>query len=866
MGKIIGEPLQRYVRDQIKARQKAHGSGTNGSSRTLEQLSYLNSKTAWVKLASSVRVTPERLKEEEIREGFAWESLAKHHVLFSGTSTLNASSDASKILNPRGTLGSSYGDNIWGTQNGTYNVNASTKPSEFGLTPMPGITSVEVKCLNRGSIKRATVNIKCYSPEQFQIIDLLYLRLGYTVFLEWGNSLYLDEDGDLKKMAYTLIEAGKETNNQGEEGYGFFSNRWKDSSYAGFLPVIEGYRKNKKGNYDGLLSKVVNFSWSFAQDGSYDISLELISLGDVIESLKLNIAPSLDVSNFIDQTYALYKEENTGDEDAQIPPSPSDNWISAYLFLQKLYVDKKNSNDGYDAYSRQESDSVSCTIQGKPLELGGVFVRKPEGGITVEDGVIFRTSNYETRQDVIAYIESLNLNPTSVSYNVLADVFNSDVNAYTIIYDDGGYYGYLKTFPSLDPLNIDQSPRDVVYLNYNSGVDDEDGPINDQGFYMRFAHLLKFIKQFVVPSIEYSNNNGNEVPMVNIDLDEWGTEMYIFPYQVSLDPRVCIVNGEEKISEKEYFPQLVQWKNLKKGCGLTMNIYINHAQILTSLNENMDEKGNVNLFDFLNSICIALNKALGGVNNLEPVLDEDTNTIYIIDGSYQPTSPQTYELELYGYNPDQKNTSNFVRNFNLKTEITNDFATMATIGSTAGGYTKGVENTMFSKWNKGLQDPWKEKYVPPKNARTTSTSGSIDEPNELYVKEFWSKLYSPFGYTLKDVEYDLFTSDKAAINDEIIDKNITLVTEFYKYCQTKIQEETSGSYASPTSGFIPINLSVTMDGISGVKIYNEINVNTRFLPRNYPKNLRFIIKGVNHKLSDSDWETTIETVTISKSE
>jgi hypothetical protein len=383
---------------------------------------------------------------------------------------------------------------------------------------------------------------------------------------------------------------------------------------------------------------------------------------------------------------------------------------------------------------------------------------------------------------------------------------------------------------------------------------------------MRFAHLLKFIKQFVVPSIEYSNNNGNEVPMVNIDLDEWGTKMYIFPYQVSLDPRVCIVNGGEKISEKEYFPQLVPWKNLEKGYGWTMNIYINHTQILTSLNENMDEKGNVNLFDFLNSICIALNKALGGVNNLEPVLDEDTNTIYIIDGSYQPTSPQTYELELYGYNPDQKNASNFIRNFNLKTEITNDFATMATIGSTAGGYTKGVENTMFSKWNKGLQDPWKKKYVPPKNARTTSTSGSIDEPNELYVKEFWSKLYSPFGYTLKDVEYDLFTSDKAAINDEIIDKNITLVTEFYKYCQTKIQEETSGSYASPTTGFVPINLSVTMDGISGVKIYNEINVNTRFLPRNYPKNLRFIIKGVNHKLSDSDWETTIETVTISKSE
>jgi len=763
MGKIIGEQLRGYVRDQIKARQEAHGSGTNGSSRTLEQLSYLNSKTAWVKLASSVRVTPERLEEEEIRGGFAWESLAKHHVLFSGTSTLLSGS-----LDPRGTMSSSTDGNIWGAQNGTYNVNASTKPSEFGLAPMPGITSVEVKCLNRGSIKRATVNIKCYSPEQFQIIDLLYLRLGYTVFLEWGNSLYLEEDGKLQKMAYTLTEA---------QEYGFFSDRWKNSSYSGFLPVIEGYRKNKKGNYDGLLSKVVNFSWSFAQDGSYDISLELISLGDVIESLKLNIAPSLDVSNFISQTYALYKEDTAVVEDGAIPPSPSDNWISAYLFLQKLYVDKfNNTSDGYTAKQRRDRRDVFIRINNQIPELGGVFVKKPEGAIKIDRGVLVNSPVFNTKEQSIEWVTSQNIDPAPTEVSSPSALFPSTTNVYTIVRTSAG------------------------------------------------------------------------------------------DYQVSLDPRVCIVNGGEKISEKEYFPTLIPWKNLDKGYGWTMNIYISHAQILTSLNENMDEKGNVNLFDFLNSICIALNKALGGVNNLEPVLDEDTNTIYIIDGSYQPINTPTYELELYGYNPDQKNASNFVRNFNLKTEITNDFANMATIGSTAGGYTKGVENTMFSKWNKGLQDPWKEKYVPPKNARTTSISGSVDEPNELYVKEFWTKVLSPFGYTLKDVANDYFSDDVAAINDEIIDKNITLVTEFYKYCQSKIQEETSGSYASPTSGFIPINLSVTMDGISGIKIYNEVNVNTRFLPRNYPKNLRFIIKGVNHKLSDSDWETTIETVTISKSE
>jgi hypothetical protein len=57
-----------------------------------------------------------------------------------------------------------------------------------------------------------------------------------------------------------------------------------------------------------------------------------------------------------------------------------------------------------------------------------------------------------------------------------------------------------------------------------------------------------------------------------------------------------------------------------------------------------------------------------------------------------------------------------------------------------------------------------------------------------------------------------------------------------------------------------------MDGLSGIKIYNEINAVTRFLPSNYPDNLRFIIKGVNHKLQNQDWETNIETVVIAQTD
>jgi hypothetical protein len=56
-----------------------------------------------------------------------------------------------------------------------------------------------------------------------------------------------------------------------------------------------------------------------------------------------------------------------------------------------------------------------------------------------------------------------------------------------------------------------------------------------------------------------------------------------------------------------------------------------------------------------------------------------------------------------------------------------------------------------------------------------------------------------------------------------------------------------------------------MDGLSGIKIYNKLNVDTRFLPKAYGDNLDLIVTGVSHKLSDNDWETDIEATVIPKS-
>jgi hypothetical protein len=880
MANIIGEPLASYVYNQIKTRQKIHGSGTSDNSRTPEYISYLNSKTAWVKMASGVRVTPERLKNETDSHGHsinpnnAWDSLAKNYILFSGVSRL-----IDGKLQPRGTAADGA-NNIYNWYDGTYNVNpfsTSTNPTgEFGLTPMPGIESVDIKCQNRGSIKKVTVQLKCFSPEQFKVIDLLYLRIGYTMFIEWGWAPYMKDSDTLVNDYATLIE---------REDAGFFDyDYWKNKSYIQFSKKIEKERSAKRGNYDGLLCKVTNFSWTFSQDGSYDIEIQLISLGDIIESLKTNVSPSYKLLTDINSSYKLFNEEYDTEQTQDSPPSPINDIITAYFFIQKIITYQNGQNNPY--WTERQ---IPCKINDEVIDLCSIFVQDPNRPISIAQ--VEETNTFYTEGNMKQWLNS-NF-PDAIKINDFSD-FSSKNSPGTYYYVDdltlekvgltiatAGLAGVIAASPNysitvksiLDATSLNtqnQKRSDIIYFNYNTQKDDED-VINDEGFYIRFGHLLDFLKEHVIPKIQGTTHPLGEAPILDIDSGQWSNKMYTFPFQVSLDPRVCIAHTEEKINSKEYYTSLPVWKKAEAEYAYIMNIYLSFNKVTDIISANLDDKGNLALFDFISSICTEINKAMGGLNNLEPVIDEVTNTLKIIDGSYSPFEPSPeYALELFGYNqnnPNQSGTtvSNFVRNFNIKTEITSDFASMATIGSTAGGYVKGTENTMFSKWNKGLIDRFKEKLVPADKDSREKTDGR-DDPNAAYYNEFWTKRYSAFGLTIPiDIPNDIWTGDQPSLSPEIIDKNLAIGTEFYKYCHSKLQEIDS-KYSSPSNGFIPISLGLTLDGISGIKIYNALNVVTRILPSNYPDALKFIVKGVNHKISDNDWETTIETVVIANSD
>ena len=69
---------------------------------------------------------------------------------------------------------------------------------------------------------------------------------------------------------------------------------------------------------------------------------------------------------------------------------------------------------------------------------------------------------------------------------------------------------------------------------------------------------------------------------------------------------------------------------------------------------------------------------------------------------------------------------------------------------------------------------------------------------------------------------------------------------------------------SSNIGFIPIELSLEVDGLSGVKIYNQINIASAFLPTYYGDTMEFVIIGVDHKLESNSWTTTLRALSKPK--
>ena len=823
MGNVIGQDIESWVSNQIKARQIAQGSGID-KNRTPEQIAYLNSNTTWVKLASGVSILDStRLTGAGLNSSLTGMELAKNNVLFGGTSKFNGSS----LTQKKG-------------------FDETYEYSEFGPVPMAGIISADIKYITRGSIRKANVKIKAHDKKQFETLSLLYLRLGYNVMLEWGNTFFTTNGTDLEQVENTIIENL------------FFSFSSK-SSYKSILPIINDYRILYHGNYDGMFGKVTNFSWTVNPDASYDIDLIITSAGDVVESLKTNLSIDNKTSKFLTE---FRKNAITANNTPVIIETyKDDNIISSMLFLWK-YFDHTDTEAG--------TTRTQITIDQDKLHKVGEFLNN--GGSTATfssytktyDFYEATTSGYDKKSTKSFTGVDPSIDANKELYTQYKTYTTSPTpSAETDIKDAGanskGYSNPSSTEILVKYIEVSSttttSSTDNPLKNAPSQVAFKVQCQNPEQFYLKFGYLLQFLKENVIPEI---NTGGTNPPIVDLIYGKNSSLMYCLPSSISLDPRVCLVKNTRFIkSDKKpdkVLGELESWTDIDSSStnvnlAYAMNIYLNFGFINSCISGNVDEKGNVNIYSFLSAICTGLNKALGGINNLEPIVDESENILKIIDSTPIPglLSSPSYFMQLFGYYGNQ---SNFVRKLDIKTAITPEYATMISIGATAGGYVKGTEATAFARWNEGITDRFRKNLIP--SNPVSVPVGGEDEAQYNYVHDFinWKTYCYGFNGVLKDTPSEL-----GNLSDDIINKNISIATEYYKYVMSSSKQKQGGGI-----GFIPFKLSFTMDGLSGIKIYNRIVTNTKFLPKDYGDALSFIVTEISHKIGKHDWETEIQTI------
>jgi hypothetical protein len=936
MANIIGRSFEPYVKKQIAKRQEKLSLGL----KDLDTLKFENTNTAFIRLTSGVDVNGDALTNLGLagQAKYAGSELAKQFKLFSART-------------PNGfTSGFGYNDQS------SYGFASN---SDYGFVPPPGIVSMDVKAMNRGSLREANIEIKCHNLEQFQILEVLYMRLKYSILLEWGHSVYFNNSGELVQSRHDLSDT-------------FL----KGTTQTDMLKLVKQERKNSDGNYDAFFGLVTNFSWTLRPDGGYDITVTARSSGDVIESLKINTTlplpqgaqavtppdpnnpqtppPSSIQANYYkstinriltlitSQVYSPGKEYAHGVDQGNGLYYPMHNYNIEAMSSLKAVVNRDSRSAVTNATDHLTWKEIlmfdfPITLSGGTYGTRQYYMKLGTLLRIIESFLLYYdTSRSNTTQtDVVGEEKELLGNPPlfEIDYNYnnnycftfprhcsidpkvclipieLGEISDGTVSGpyyiqttYTYLGTDpipeksgqslgdfsnlnytyfinkkynGNEYNIKNALNETEPTYSEPPQSLPVILNNDKLITDLEASFSsttldeatlNKGYdvinQIRFNSLAstpvtpELNKKYIVSvdkSIEFLANEsfitGEEA---SLGMEGQTTTVPVYKKSIVVreyrNPNLAIAYNPSSAIQagSELYTQIQDtgFKDLNNSyVGNLMHTYINMEYISSTLDKNIDIKeSKISLYDFLDNLMTGVQNALGNVNNFEIIYDEDKNTFRIIDNTFIPglynNSGEETGIVQFNANILNNNKGSFVKSVNFKTKLSNNFATMTTIGAQSNGNVVGENATALSRWNVGLTDRIITDRI---NPNASLESGSVADKflqNIVNLQNFNNQVHQKL----------LTDNDISNLRGGITDLFKMEIGEFTN--QGKI----------PGIGFIPFDLELTMLGLSGAKIYETYTIDTTLLPKAYKDKIQFICSGVSHKVSDGEWTTTLNSI------
>jgi len=779
--------------------------------------------------------------------------VSKNLVLTNGTTFVSDNGDNSR------TYKAGVADNISTFNKFVYGFGGD---KDFGLVAMPGLEGVDIKSKNMGSLREATVTLRANSEKQFSLIDTVYCRIGYTMFLEWGHSVYFDNTPNY--VSNPLIEGVPSLIPS------FLKpppNGTCISSGQGIQNQIEKNRELSCGNYDAFMGRVTNFSWEFDPSGYYKVTLKLVSIGDIIESLGVdqplpnvllkNKIPALGAqpsfNSALETFLTIAATPNGTSEAAKGRLLAEEDITNTYGIFKNTLVANNTYIETDEKFLQGDVQVLEAQTQASDFSPELRYERAPTSkGKIISARASFGNNiyNYIRLGDILDFIKTKLL------------VYSSECNGEPIVDIDTdtetNFCYYSGANVSADPSKVMIRAKLPLSLQKLYGYASRKDSIGD-------------------PFWSYGVNQDSIFSSPEAQLEEF-------------------ITNQAFTSEKQ---------NLLAG--KVMNIYFEYQYLLDEIGSSRDsETKSLNLLKFLDNILTTANSSLGGVNKLAARIKND-NIIEIYDqiplyGS-QKAPPATSTLNLFGVGDTLGGS--FVKNFGITTELTPEFATQVTIGAQAQGSKDTTDALALSNWNYGLIDRWIPRKLSSAEIDGVQTKEATNYESLIALRDklafLWLgysqgevinetdadgvfkrelteeevlEFYKNKGQTKRDDDGNEVPNDYDQV-DNLIENNLYYFKDFptKQYSEfVKLQQDflsllhINSNFNSNQQGMLPININLEIEGLSGVRIYDQLPVDVRFIPNYYPQTLYWIIKGVSHSIVNNVWTTKLETIAVPKIE
>lgn len=747
-GKLFGVAISDGVNKQLERRKNL----LSKAERTPEELMLLSNRGAWIRLVSGINVVPKEHQEryqylsvpniaasdrDEIISSLkkVGNEEAKENILIGGTlytKTKTEEREGKTYKKTKPYLRDGLHTNQIGLadSSGTYDQSPS-----YGYRPMPGITSFKVASKSAyGALKEVEITIQVNSREQLDMVDMLYLRPGYDMLIEWGNASYIDSSGEPVIHANTV--------------FGDFLTAKPPSEID---TKIKEIKEKSEYNYDALIGKVINFTWNYTQEGTYECNLKIMTRGELIESLNANQHATKDSS-------------------------------------LKKYSDKNNGAGSSDI---DDKDTLSLLINSLRY---------------IEDQTITDFKNELEDGDKITVVRSSELKGETHSQDEESE----------------GSKNYHWFMPLRDFLSV----LNQRFLNKSTGKETTVRFSTDFRHGTYVTHKLHISSDPGVCAIPYSGAPSSALWPQN-DTVKTVRDMYggITPVTFSK----AYNSMKEKFSDEGFS---------RKS---PLSILVNLDHVLDIQKGFLEEKkNNLNqeqvIYNFIKTLLDDISTCLGGINIFDLHTDEETNQWIVVDRNTFGPSEEKEPLPRI----DIVGLKSFVTNFGLSSKISNAIATQLAIGASASGINQRNNETLL-KYNEDLINRYD--FAPPLGTTLTVTNED-DELLDL-IKDIGNAYVGYFaGYTYSKEDFR-----------DIVIPNSTFSQVYGAKERRKARVDKKPTFYP---GLLPIDLNITMDGISGLKIGEAFTISPEILPKRYLDKIAFVITQLEHSISgDNRWVTDI---------